>query len=88
MTAVFDVGDEPYKKLLGATPQCTIPWEVMQTVGAIVRVGVFGTSGSGGIVRPAVYAILGTVKPGANTNASEPEPPPTDIYAQVTELAE
>lgn len=58
-TAVFMAGNRTIVNvLLDEDRECMIPWEVMQTAGEQVMVGVFGTM-NGNVVLPTIWANMG-----------------------------
>lgn len=75
--AVFRSGGDPVSVLLDSSGGCQIPWEVMQrcAVREKLYAGVYGVMGDN-IVLPTLWALLGTVMPGAEPgdNAVPPTP--------------
>ena len=62
---------------------CPIPAEVLTEVGRVLCVGVYGTSGTGDIVIPTIYAQVGMVRPGALPTGDESYVPLPDVTGQI-----
>ena len=82
--AVFTDGLETRDVLLEGTV-CTIPHEVLTTVGRVLCVGVYGADTEGNVVIPTVYAQCGMVRPGADPCGDESYLPTPDVTAQLME---
>lgn len=79
--AVFKAGNVVKGQLLADSLSCEIPWEVLQTPGAELEVGVYGVDGTG-VVLPTVWVKAGVIKQGA-VEGEESEEPTPDIYDQI-----
>ena len=66
ITAVFTDGKNTVN-VVNPGSECIIPHEVLTTVGATVKVGIYATRGEE-LVIPTVYATIGVVLRGANPN--------------------
>ena len=66
ITAVFTDGKNTIN-VINPGSECIIPHEVLTTVGATVKVGIYAVRGEK-LVIPTVYATIGTVLRGANPN--------------------
>ena len=84
-TAVFEAGGVAKDVIIGDDP-CIVPHECM-IEGAELRVGIYGMSTDGTIVIPTVYALVGTVKKGADPSGDESYPPTPDVGAQAMAAA-
>lgn len=65
-TAVFTDGKNTIN-VVNPGSECIIPHEVLTTVGATVKVGIYAVKGNE-LVIPTVYTTIGTVLRGANPN--------------------
>lgn len=79
--AVFKAGSVVKEQLLADSLSCEIPWEVLQTPGAKLEVGVYGVDGTG-VVIPTVWVKAGVIKKGTVEGEESKEPTP-DIYDQI-----
>lgn len=84
-TAVFEAGGVAKDVIIGDDP-CIVPHECM-IEGAELRVGIYGMSTDGTVVIPTVYALVGTVKKGADPSGDESYPPTPDVGAQAMAAA-
>ena len=66
ITAVFTDGKNTVN-VVNPGSECVIPHEVLTTVGATVKVGIYATRGEE-LVIPTIYATIGVVLRGANPN--------------------
>lgn len=66
ITAVFTDGKNTIN-VVNPGNECIIPHEVLTTVGATVKVGIYAVRGEE-LVIPTVYATIGVVLRGANPN--------------------
>ena len=66
ITAVFTDGKNTVN-VMNPGNECIIPHEVLTTVGATVKVGIYAVRGDE-LVIPTVYATIGVVLRGANPN--------------------
>ena len=62
--AVFRAGSDVKEVLLDDSHICEIPWELLQTAGAKLEIGVFGTNGEKSL--PTVWVSAGTIKQGVD----------------------
>ena len=70
--AVFKAGDTSVTVLLDQSGVCRIPWKVLTTPGVQLRAGVYGTK-AGSVVRPTLWAGLGTIQEGTEDGGADPE---------------
>lgn len=81
-TAVFQAGSEKRDVLLqGAV--CNVPWEVLKTAGYQLVIGVYGTNAEGTLVIPTVYAMCGSIAPGADPSGEESTDPTLPVWGQM-----
>ena len=81
-TAVFQAGSEKRDVLLtGAL--CTVPWEVLKTAGYQLVIGVYGSNAEGTLVIPTVYAMCGSIAPGADPSGEESIDPTLPVWGQM-----
>ena len=66
----------------------TIPHELLQISGSVLRVGVYGYTEDGTIVIPTVYANLGRIMPGADPEGDEAAKPTNPIWMDAVNTAE
>lgn len=66
---------------LGVTPECTIPWEVLQQPNRLLMIGVCGMQ-SEDTVLPTIWVKAGNIKPGAEIG-DDTNPPTPSIYQQI-----
>lgn len=66
--------------LLDESNICEIPWEVYQTAGQTIEIGVFGTDGEKTL--PTIWVNAGIVKQGVEEGEESSEPTP-DVYQQI-----
>lgn len=85
-TAVFRAGTRSVSVLLGGDNTAEIPWEVLQTPGITLHIGLYG-AGADGLVLPTVWAEIGMIRPGAYPG-SDALPPTPGAYDQLVEIAE
>lgn len=85
-TAVFQAGPdgESMSVILDLDGTCEIPWEVLKTPKIRLQCGVYGTK-DGNILLPTIYADMGQIHPGVNTDA-EADPTP-GLYDQILNAA-
>ncbi|MGN1047816.1 MAG: DUF6273 domain-containing protein [Eubacteriales bacterium] len=75
--AVFSTEEKCCGVPLDTANTCTVPWEILQTPGMTVRVGVFGTDGEGKTASPTLWGELGKVHDGARDALPGGEAPET-----------
>ena len=81
-TAVFLAGNEQRDVLLtGAL--CTVPWEVLQHPGYQLVIGVYGSNADGTLIIPTVYAMCGSIAPGADPSGDESTDPTLPVWGQI-----
>lgn len=85
-TAVFRAGTRSVSVLLGGDNTAEIPWEVLQTPGITLHIGLYG-AGADGLVLPTVWAEIGMIRPGAYPGG-DALPPTPGAYDQLVEIAE
>lgn len=85
-TAVFRAGTKAVSVLLGDDNTAEIPWEVLQTAGITLRIGLYGTNAAGEVL-PTVWADAGMICTGAYLG-DDAYPPTPGAYEQLVELAE
>ena len=84
ITAVFTDGKNTVN-VVNPGNECVIPYEVLTTVGATVKVGIYATRGDK-LVIPTVYATIGTVLRGANPNEGSSGSPTIPMWSQIQEI--
>lgn len=85
-TAVFRAGTKAVSVLLGDDNTAEIPWEVLQTAGITLRIGLYGTNAAGDVL-PTVWADAGMICTGAYLG-DDAYPPTPGAYEQLVEIAE
>ncbi|MFR4374638.1 MAG: hypothetical protein ACLT3G_11795, partial [Acutalibacteraceae bacterium] len=85
-TAVFRAGTRSVSVLLGSDNAAVVPWEVLQTPGITLHIGLYG-AGPDGLVLPTVWAEIGMIRPGAYPGG-DALPPTPGAYDQLVEIAE
>ena len=80
-TVTFQSGPIAKSVQLGATPECTIPWEVLQQPNRLLMVGVCGMQGEDTVL-PTIWVKAGNIKPGAEIG-DDTNPPTPSIYQQI-----
>ena len=81
VTAVFTNGKTTVD-VLNPGNQCVIPHEVLDTVGEVVKVGIYAVRGNE-IVIPTVYANIGVVLKGADPSGDVSIDPTLPVWAQM-----
>ena len=81
LTAVFTNGKTTVDVLNPGT-QCVIPHEVLDTVGTLVKVGIYAVRGNE-LVIPTVYANIGVVQKGADPSGDVSADPILPVWAQI-----
>lgn len=81
LTAVFTNGKTTVD-VLNPGAQCVIPHEVLDTVGTLVKVGIYATRGNE-LVIPTVYATIGIVLKGADPSGDVSADPTLPVWAQI-----
>ena len=84
LTAVFTNGKTTVD-VLNPDKQCVIPHEVLDTVGTVVRVGIYAVKGDE-LVIPTVYATIGIVLKGADPSGDVSADPTLPVWAQLQTL--
>ena len=84
VTAVFTDGKNTVD-VVNPGNECIIPHEVLTTVGAIVKVGIYAVKG-GELVIPTIYAHIGVVLKGADPSGDVSIDPTLPIWAQTQAL--
>lgn len=84
LTAVFTNGKTTVD-VLNPGNQCVIPHEVLDTVGTLVKVGIYATKGNE-LVIPTVYATIGIVLKGADPSGDVSADPTLPVWAQIQAL--
>ena len=80
VTAVFTDGKNTVD-VVNPGNECIIPHEVLTTVGAIVKVGIYAVKGEE-LVIPTIYANIGTVLKGADPSGDVSANPTLPVWAQ------
>ena len=80
LTAVFTNGKTTVD-VLNPGNQCVIPHEVLDTVGTLVKVGIYAVRGNE-LVIPTVYANIGIVLKGADPSGDVSADPTLPVWAQ------
>ena len=81
VTAVFTDGKNTVD-VVNPGNECVIPHEVLTTVGAMVKVGIYATRGNE-LVIPTVYATIGVVLKGADPSGDVSADPTLPVWAQI-----
>ena len=81
LTAVFTNGRTTVD-VLNPGNQCVIPHEVLDTVGTLVKVGIYAVRGDD-LVIPTVYAHIGVVLKGADPSGDVSVDPTLPVWAQI-----
>ena len=81
LTAVFTNGKTTVD-VLNPGNQCVIPHEVLDTVGTLVKVGIYAVRGNE-LVIPTVYATIGIVQKGADPSGDVSVDPTLPVWAQI-----
>lgn len=84
LTAVFTDGKNTVN-VANPGNECIIPHEVLTTVGATVKVGIYAVRGEE-LVIPTVYATIGIVLRGANPNEGSSGSPTIPMWQQIQEI--
>ena len=84
ITAVFTDGKN-IVNVVNPGNECIIPHEVLTTVGAMVKVGIYATRGDE-LVIPTVYATIGVVLRGANPNEGSSGNPTIPTWQKIQEI--
>lgn len=84
-TAVFRAGTQSVSVLLDGENTAVIPWEVLQTPGITLHIGLYG-SGPDGLVLPTIWAEAGMIRYGAYPGG-DALPPTPGAYDQLVEIA-
>ena len=84
ITAVFTDGKNTIN-VVNPGNECVIPHEVLTTVGATVKVGIYAVKGNELII-PTIYATIGTILKGADPNGDESIEPSLPVWAQTQAL--
>ena len=84
VTAVFTDGKNTVD-VVNPGNECIIPHEVLTTVGAIVKVGIYAVRGDE-LVIPTIYATIGVVLKGADPSGDVSIDPTLPIWAQTQAL--
>lgn len=80
LTAVFTNGKTTVD-VLNPGNQCVIPHEVLDTIGTLVKVGIYAVRGDE-LVIPTVYAHIGVVLKGADPSGDVSADPTLPVWAQ------
>lgn len=81
LTAVFTNGKTTVD-VLNPGNQCVIPHEVLDTVGTLVKVGIYATKGNE-LVIPTIYATIGAVLKGTDPSGDVSSDPTLPVWAQI-----
>ena len=81
ITAVFTDGKNTVN-VANPGNECIIPHEVLTTVGAMVKVGIYAVKGDK-LVIPTVYATIGVVQKGADPSSDVSVDPTLPVWAQM-----
>lgn len=81
VTAVFTDGKNTVD-VVNPGNECVIPHEVLTTVGAIVKVGIYAVKGDK-LVIPTIYAHIGVVLKGADPSGDVSIDPSLPVWAQI-----
>lgn len=81
-TAVFRAG-EVTRDVLNVGNEAQIPWEVLQTPGRNLYVGVYGTSADGTVVIPTKWGFAGMIYAGADPSGDTSTDKTMPVWAQL-----
>ena len=81
VTAVFTDGKNTVD-VVNPGNECVIPHEVLTTVGAMVKVGIYAVRGNE-LVIPTIYAHIGVVLKGADPSGDVSADPALPVWAQI-----
>ena len=81
VTAVFTDGKNTVD-VVNPGNECIIPHEVLTTVGAMVKVGIYAVKGEE-LVIPTIYANIGVVQKGADPSGDVSADPTLPVWAQI-----
>ena len=81
-TAVFSAGPTTRDVILDSDT-AVIPHEVLVVPNQTLRIGVYGTNQGGSVVIPTIYAIVGSVRPGADPSGDPGTDPTLPVWAQI-----
>ena len=81
ITAVFTDGKNTVN-VVNPGNECVIPHEVLTTVGATVKVGIYAVKGDE-LVIPTIYATIGVVLKGADPSGDASADPTLPVWAQI-----
>ena len=81
VTAVFTDGKNTVD-VVNPGNECIIPHEVLTTVGAMVKVGIYAVRGNE-LVIPTIYATIGIVLKGADPSGDVSVDPTLPVWAQI-----
>ena len=84
VTAVFTDGKNTVD-VVNPGNECIIPHEVLTTVGAMVKVGIYAVKGEE-LVIPTIYAHIGAVLKGADPSGDVSADPTLPVWAQIQEI--
>ena len=84
ITAIFTDGKNTVN-VVNPGNECIIPHEVLTTVGAVVKVGIYAVRGDE-LVIPTVYATIGVVLKGADPSGDVSVDPTLPVWAQMQEI--
>ena len=79
--AVFRCGDIQIGVMLDESSECVIPWEVLQSPGEVLEIGVYGVQGKD-VVLPTIWVRAGTIRQGVDDCPGGRAPSP-DAYQQL-----
>ncbi len=83
-TGVFHAGGVTRDVVLTGE-EAQIPHEVLTVPGVALRIGVYGTDGSGTLVIPTVWAQTAPIAPGADPSGDPGAEPTLPVWAQLRE---
>lgn len=63
--------------------ETTVPWELMEKVGRVLFLGIYGCNADGTVVIPTVWAEVGRIRPGADPAGDESTDPSQPVWAQL-----
>lgn len=70
---------------MGVAAEGTVPWEVLQTPGMTLRIGVYGTNADGTVVIPTVWVPVGQINEGAAPCADPGQPHTPALWQQMVD---
>lgn len=87
-TAVFRGSGQSVDVEMLTSDSCAVPWEVLQSAGGHLKIGVYGTGSQGQRATPTIWADAGEIREGAEPAEIEPTPATQTLVQQILEAGE